>query len=154
MLDGDSAGLLAVADECRGRSDPLSAGAASEAAAVLLAAAGDTTAARGALVAAVADYRELGADWDVKRADARLRGYGVRRGPRTVHRRPSTGWAALTPTEERIAALVADGRSNPDIAADLMLSRRTVQTHVSNILTKLGCASRVEIVRAAATHAH
>lgn len=154
MLDGDSAGLLAVADECRGRSDPLSAGAASEEAAVLLAAAGDTTAARGALVAAVADYRELGADWDVKRADARLRGYGVRRGPRTVHRRPSTGWAALTPTEERIAALVADGRSNPDIAADLMLSRRTVQTHVSNILTKLGCASRVEIVRAAATHAH
>jgi DNA-binding CsgD family transcriptional regulator/tetratricopeptide (TPR) repeat protein len=149
MLDGDSATLLALADGYRRRPDPLFAAQSSEEAAVLLAAAGDLDGARAALIAAVMDYRDLGADWDIRRADARLRGYGLRRGPRTVQRRPRTGWAALTPTELRIAALVADGRSNPDIAAELMLSRRTVQTHVSNILTKLGHASRIEIVRAA-----
>jgi DNA-binding CsgD family transcriptional regulator len=57
------------------------------------------------------------------------------------------GWQALSPTEAKIAALVADGRSNPDIAAELLLSRSTVQTHVSHILGKLGARSRAEIVR-------
>ena len=42
---------------------------------------------------------------------------------------------------------MAEGRSNPDIAAELLLSRRTVQTHVSHILTKLGYSSRIEIAR-------
>jgi DNA-binding NarL/FixJ family response regulator len=46
-----------------------------------------------------------------------------------------------------IAGLVAQGRSNPDIAAELMLSRSTVQTHVSHILAKLSARSRAEIVR-------
>ena len=149
LLDGDPARLLALADGCRSRSELLTAAQTSEEAAVLLAEGGDPAGARAALVTAVGEYRELGADWDARRADARLRERGVRRGPRSVYRRPRTGWAALTPTEERIAALVADGRSNPDIAAQLLLSRRTVQTHVSNILNKLGYASRVEIVRAA-----
>jgi len=39
------------------------------------------------------------------------------------------------------------GRSNPDIAAELLLSRRTIQTHVTHILTKLGYRSRIEIAR-------
>ena len=41
-----------------------------------------------------------------------------------------------------MAKLVVAGRSNPEIAAELYLSRSTVQTHVSHILTKLGCRSR------------
>jgi DNA-binding NarL/FixJ family response regulator len=41
--------------------------------------------------------------------------------------------------------MVAAGRSNPDIAAELMLSRRTVQTHVSHILRKLALTSRAEV---------
>src|SRR3712207_8665626 len=41
-----------------------------------------------------------------------------------VRVRPKTGWEALTDTERRIAAMVAAGRSNPDIAAELFLSRR------------------------------
>jgi DNA-binding NarL/FixJ family response regulator len=56
-----------------------------------------------------------------------------------------TGWEALTATEQRVAALVADGLSNPDIATVLFLSRRTVQTHVSHIIAKLGVRSRVEV---------
>ena len=150
VLDGDAATLLDLADQYRHSRAPLAAGQSAEEAAVLLARAGDRPGARGAATVAVAAYREVGADWDIRRTDARLRQYGVRRGPGTRHRRPATGWAALTPTEERIAALVGQGRSNPDIAAELLLSRRTVQTHVSSVLTKLGFTSRVEIVRAAA----
>ncbi|NKE57852.1 response regulator transcription factor [Lentzea sp. PSKA42] len=70
--------------------------------------------------------------------------------PRAIRRRPATGWEALTPTEERVAELVTEGLSNPDIAAEMFLSRRTVQTHVSNALAKLGVASRTEIAREAA----
>jgi hypothetical protein len=44
------------------------------------------------------------------------------------------------------------GRSNPDIAAELFLSRNTVQTHVSHILAKLGAQSRVEIAAEARRH--
>jgi hypothetical protein len=47
---------------------------------------------------------------------------------------------------------VAAGRSNPDIAGELYLSRNTVQTHVSHILAKLGARSRAEIVSEAARH--
>jgi DNA-binding NarL/FixJ family response regulator len=63
-------------------------------------------------------------------------------GPR---KRPTTGWAALTPTEQKIAELVAEGLSNPRIGEQLFLSRRTVQAHVSHILTKIGAHSRIEI---------
>jgi DNA-binding NarL/FixJ family response regulator len=92
-------------------------------------------------------YFGLGAQWDLRRTEARLRPHGIRRGPRTLSRRAVTGWAALTPAETRIAELVARGLSNPDIAAELYISRRTVQTHVSNILIKLDLRSRVEVAR-------
>jgi len=150
MLDGDAATLLAVAEDYRDAQAPLPYGQTCEEAAALLAAAGDATGARAALTEAVRAYTGLGAGWDVRRADARLRRYGVRRGPRVVRRRPTAGWDALTPTELRVAGLVALGRSNPEIAAEMLLSRRTVQTHVSNILAKLGLVSRVDIAREAA----
>jgi len=80
----------------------------------------------------------------------RLRPYGVRRGARGRRgRRAVSGWEALTPTEIKIAALVARGDSTPDIARGMSLSRRTVQTYISHILTKLGAKSRIEIVREA-----
>jgi DNA-binding NarL/FixJ family response regulator len=52
--------------------------------------------------------------------------------------------------ETKVAAFVEEGLSNPDIAAKLMLSRRTVGTHVSHILKKLGVASRTDIARESA----
>ena len=146
-LEGDVPALLAVAADYRAAGSPLAFGQTCEEAAVLLAAAGDVTGARAALTDAVRTYLDLGANWDVRRADSRLRPHGVRRGPRSIRRRPTSGWEALTPTESRVAALVAEGRSNPDIAAEMLLSRRTVQTHVSNILTKLGLGSRIEVAR-------
>ena len=45
--------------------------------------------------------------------------------------------------------MVAGGASTPDIARGMLLSRRTVQTHISHILTKLGARGRVDIVREA-----
>jgi DNA-binding CsgD family transcriptional regulator len=117
---------------------------------VVLAGAGKHDAARAAIGEAIDVYATLGADWDIVRADARLRPLGIRRGGRGRRRRPRSGWEALSPTEVRIAYLVAQGRSNPDIGAELFLSRRTVQTHVSHILAKLGVRSRSEVAREAA----
>jgi DNA-binding NarL/FixJ family response regulator len=57
----------------------------------------------------------------------------------------------LTGTERAIADLVAQGRSNADIAAELFLARRTVQSHVSRILAKLGLSSRVDLAARAAS---
>jgi DNA-binding NarL/FixJ family response regulator len=53
----------------------------------------------------------------------------------------------LTPAESRVAELVAQGWSTPDIAAKLLLSPRTVQTHISHILRKLHGRSRTDIAR-------
>jgi DNA-binding CsgD family transcriptional regulator len=85
--------------------------------------------------------------WDLRRAEARLRHHGIRRGRTSTQARPAHGWDALTATEAKVAGLVAEGRSNPDIATALFLSRNTVQTHVSHILAKLGAHSRAEIIR-------
>jgi len=51
----------------------------------------------------------------------------------------------LTKREAEIAALVAEGLSNPDIAAQLFVSRRTVSAHITHILTKLDFSNRVEL---------
>jgi predicted ATPase/DNA-binding CsgD family transcriptional regulator len=64
------------------------------------------------------------------------------RGPR---RRPSTGWDSLSPMERDVAALVAKGMSNPDIAAQLFISRNTVKAHLAHVYNKLGIANRSEL---------
>jgi DNA-binding CsgD family transcriptional regulator len=153
MITGSSEELLAVAGDYRSYGWLPTYSLAMEEAAVALAAGGDTTRARAALTDAARTLASMGATTDIRRADARLRPYGVRRGPRSAHRRAVIGWDSLTPGEARIVNLVAEGMSNPDIATKLYLSRRTVQTHVSNILTKLQVNSRAGIVRAAAEHA-
>ncbi|WP_327282448.1 LuxR family transcriptional regulator [Streptomyces sp. NBC_01205] len=129
---------------------PLVLGQAWEDLAVARAWHGDLTAARSALTRAVAAYEDLGARWDTARADARLRSLGVRRGSRSARRRPANGWEALTPAELKVALLVAQGRSNPEIARALFLSTRTVQTHVSHILAKLQVRSRAGVAAQAA----
>ena len=150
LLDGDPAAVRAAAELLRSIGYPLFSAQALENAAVLHAEKGDTTAARAAYLQAIGIYRDLGADWDILRADTRLRQHKIRRGSRGARRRPAAGWDALTPTEQKITHLVAEGLSNPAIASQLFLSRYTVQSHVSHILIKLNAKSRVEITRAAA----
>jgi DNA-binding NarL/FixJ family response regulator len=50
----------------------------------------------------------------------------------------------LTPRESEILALVASGRSNPEIGKQLFISAKTVSVHVSNVMAKLGASSRTE----------
>jgi DNA-binding NarL/FixJ family response regulator len=56
----------------------------------------------------------------------------------------------LTQREVEILRLVAEGKSNPEIAEELYISPRTVSTHISNILNKINAANRIE----AASYAH
>jgi DNA-binding CsgD family transcriptional regulator len=127
--------------------------AAAEDLAAVLAERGQHEEARAALNEAVRLYEGMNARWDIRRADSRLRPYGIRRGVRGPRgQRGASGWGALTPTEVKIAALVARGDSTSEIARGMFLSRRTVQTYISHILAKLGAKSRVEIVREALRH--
>jgi DNA-binding NarL/FixJ family response regulator len=59
-------------------------------------------------------------------------------------RAPQVGAATLTPREKEVLALIADGRANREIARALQVTERTARTHVSNILAKLGLASRTQ----------
>ncbi|MEU7524345.1 AAA family ATPase [Saccharothrix sp. NPDC042600] len=94
---------------------------------------------------ALASYAVLGASWDAADLHAGARDLGIRKGVNRTERRARSGWASLTPTEREVAALVAEGLSNPAIASRLFISRRTVQTHVSHVLAKLDLRSRVEL---------
>jgi DNA-binding CsgD family transcriptional regulator len=150
LLDHDAAGLLAAAERYHDASRPLLLAKALEAAADEFVRLDDRDQARAAFTRAGDTYTSLGAATDAARLQARFRSYGIRRGPHAKHRRAQSGWDSLTPTETKIAALVEDGLSNPEIAAKLLLSRRTVATHVSHILRKLGVNSRTDIAREAA----
>jgi DNA-binding CsgD family transcriptional regulator len=61
--------------------------------------------------------------------------------------RPSSQWQwyNLTPREMEVARLAAQGRRNSEIARDLHISIRTVETHLTNIYAKLGVRSRAEL---------
>jgi DNA-binding CsgD family transcriptional regulator len=63
------------------------------------------------------------------------------------HRQAASGWDSLTPAEITVAGLVEEGLSNPEIAARLQVSRRTIGTHVSHILKKLDVHTRADIAR-------
>jgi len=56
-----------------------------------------------------------------------------------------TGPAALTPREREVAVLIGDGLTNAELARRLYISPKTAAVHVSNILRKLGVASRTEV---------
>jgi predicted ATPase/class 3 adenylate cyclase/DNA-binding CsgD family transcriptional regulator len=72
---------------------------------------------------------------------------------RGQRKRPTSGWASLTPTERDVVRLVSEGLSNNDIATRLFVSPRTVQTHLTHVYTKLSLTSRVQLVQEAARHA-
>jgi DNA-binding CsgD family transcriptional regulator len=150
LLDHDPARLRAAADCYDLASRPLLRAQALEAAACEFIRCGDRDQARAAFTHAVEVYGSLGAAADVARLQADFRAYGIRRGPHAKHRQARSGWDSLTPTETKIAGLVEAGLSNPEIAAKLLLSRRTIATHVSHILKKLDVHSRTDIAREAA----
>ncbi len=94
-------------------------------------------AARVSLEEALTIFDELGAALWAEKARAEL--------AQISGRAPSRG--GLTPAEERVAALVAEGRTNKEVAAELFVADRTVEYHLSHIYAKLGVRSRAELAR-------
>jgi DNA-binding CsgD family transcriptional regulator len=128
----------------------------------------------GCLDAAVAGFREAGYRFDAARAGLALARACVRSGRRTRAREAARaaravfaeaaapGWVAmaddllrragagaaedaLTRTEDRVCALVAGGRSNREIAAELFVSVSTVEAHLTRVYRKLGLRRRTEL---------
>jgi predicted ATPase/class 3 adenylate cyclase/DNA-binding CsgD family transcriptional regulator len=64
---------------------------------------------------------------------------------RGERKRPSSGWASLTPTELQVAELVAEGLTNVDIGRRLFVMPGTVKVHLHNIFVKLGITRRAEL---------
>ncbi|MGW7362834.1 helix-turn-helix transcriptional regulator [Streptomyces sp. NPDC054841] len=150
LITADPDGVLRAAEYFHSSGRPLQYAHSLADAAELLAQRGRTDQARSTLSDSVSAYSALGAAWDIRRAESRLRSLGVRCGRHEPRSRPATGWDSLTPRQRTVARMIAGGLSNPAIAAELMISARTVQSHVSHILTKLDLRSRVEIAHAAA----
>jgi DNA-binding CsgD family transcriptional regulator/tetratricopeptide (TPR) repeat protein len=146
LVDSDADAMLAALTLLRGTGRVLQAARAAEDAATV---AGD---ARALLEEARSGYERCGATSDLARVDAALRRHGARRGVTGPRRRAAKGWEALTDTELKVVALVAERLTNPEIAARMFISRRTVQTHVSHALAKLGVSTRRELAAAAARH--
>jgi predicted ATPase/class 3 adenylate cyclase/DNA-binding CsgD family transcriptional regulator len=66
---------------------------------------------------------------------------------RGERKRPSTGWASLTPAEHDVVKLVAEGLTNKDVAARLFISPRTVQAHLAHVFAKLGVTTRTQLAQ-------
>ncbi|MEU5845795.1 helix-turn-helix transcriptional regulator [Saccharopolyspora shandongensis] len=145
LVDSDVDVLLAAAQEFTDTGSPILAARAAEDAAKVLAASGRSADARAAYQTAIDQYTALTATGDINRADAALRAFGLRRGATGSRRRPKHGWESLTAAEYRVAELVAQGLTNRETAERLILSVRTVDSHVSRVLSKLGYSSRIEI---------
>src|SRR5205823_2150387 len=93
-------------------------------------------AARQVIAAALEGFEQLGAVTWIERARAELGRIGGR-----------VREEGLTAAERRVAALVAEGRTNREVAAALFLGERTVETHLSHVYAKLGVRSRAELAR-------
>jgi DNA-binding CsgD family transcriptional regulator len=92
-------------------------------------------AAREALEQAAAVFDRLGARLWAARTTAELARIGGR----------ASSVGALTPTERRVAELVADGHTNREVADRLFLSTKTVAAHLTSVYAKLGVRSRTEL---------
>jgi DNA-binding NarL/FixJ family response regulator len=114
-----------------------------------LAEAGESDRAAAELERAALAFDSFGASRHRAEAERELRKLG-----RHIHRRTQPGKAAqsgvglLTERELEVARLIVDRKTNPEIAAALFLSQKTVETHIRNMFRKLNVSSRVELARA------
>jgi len=112
-----------------------------------LAAAGERDRAVELLRRAEREFDERGAIRDRGEARRELRRLGARSEPRG----PSgagDGLASLSRREREVATLVTARKTNREVAAELFLSEKTVESHMRNIFVKLSVSSRVDVARA------
>jgi DNA-binding CsgD family transcriptional regulator len=105
-----------------------------------------------AQLAALEIFERLGAKPAIEKLRQKMHAQGVRgipRGPRPATRENPFG---LTPREMEVVGLIADGRSNREIAKVMSVGVRTVETYVTRILNKFGFDSRVQIAAWAIAH--
>src|SRR5690348_7046587 len=152
-LAENDVGILdaAVSAYARG-SHPLELALAAEDAGAAFARQGNLARAGQLLDQAITIYQRLDAARDLARAEAALRQMGIRRGRHVTHRRAQSGWQSLTPSEQAVVDLVAEGLSNPQIGQRLYVSRRTVQTHLAHVFAKLHITSRTQLAAEAIRH--
>jgi DNA-binding CsgD family transcriptional regulator len=108
--------------------------------------AGDSDRALAELERAASAFDSFGSTRYLQQAELELRKLGQR-----TRRRPGSaadGIGRLTSRELEIARLVVERKTNPEIAAELFLSQKTVETHLRNAFRKLDVSSRVELARA------
>ena len=111
---------------------------------------GDTERAVDALRRALDIWESVAAAHDARRTARQLGELGVRTRPLSRRRSLLIGWDSLSPTEATVALLVSEGMTNAEIATRLVISRRTVETHVAHVLAKLDVRTRSGIARVAA----
>ena len=87
-------------------------------------------------------FAQLGATTWARQAEIELEASGA-----AIRPAVATPASQLTPREFQICALVAHGASNPEIAAKLFLSRKTIEAHLGRVFAKLGVRSRTELTR-------
>ncbi len=153
--EGETAAWREAEEQWRATHDPVPLAYALFRYAEALSGAGDRAAAGVAAGEALALARAVGAAPLEADVDALIRGARLRAAAPTNGAVPEASAAAepepdelerlgLTAREGEVLRLVADGRSNSQIAETLFISRKTASVHVSNILSKLGVSTRVE----------
>ena len=154
LAAGDAAGALECARAAIAAAEPIGARRDAAHARLLagraLAAQGERAAATEELAAAEAALDAAGARRRRDEAARELRrlGHRVARRPRPASAPAGAGLEQLTEREREIAELVCERHTNRQIAGELFLSEKTIESHLRNIFVKLGAGSRVEVARA------
>jgi DNA-binding NarL/FixJ family response regulator len=153
LYGGDAAGAAELALASAAAADevgaPVEAALSRTLAGRALAQAGQGDQATAELQRAAHEFEVRGALRYRDEAERELRKLGHR-----IHRRTrpgkndATGIESLTERELQVARLVVDRKTNPEIAAELFLSQKTVETHLRNIFRKIDVSSRVALARA------
>jgi DNA-binding CsgD family transcriptional regulator/tetratricopeptide (TPR) repeat protein len=139
---------LASAEAAAAAPAPIEAARSHALAGRALAVAGERTRAVHLLRSAERTFDACGAERDRGEARHQLRRLGARSEPRGPSSGAAGGLESLSRREREIAGLVTARKTNREMAAELYLSEKTVESHLRNIFVKLGASSRVEVARA------
>ncbi|WP_188302000.1 ATP-binding protein [Streptomyces sp. CBMA123] len=104
-----------------------------------------------ALTHARGTFAESGAHAAAALVQRALEGAGAGSRRAATTQRPVQGWGALTPSEKKVARLIAQGRTNRSAADVLVVSPHTVNTHLASVFRKLSIGSRVQLANLVAS---